>query len=67
MLFKNVNRSVFDLDIHLGEVFADDAEAEKNETADKKQERYNRCVAGHVDAEEKLLDNNHQQINYRAE
>ena len=71
MIFDNilcdVYRSVFCLDISPCDVFADYAEATKLNAAQKKNKHNDRCIAGHINAPEKLLNNNHNDIKNRKQ
>ena len=62
MLAFNVDRSAFELNVHLCKVFSDDPEAEKDKSAHNEKENDNSGVSGDVNSEAELLDDNEYHI-----
>ena len=54
----DINRSVFDLNINLGEVFADYAYAQKLKSAEKQNKCDDARIARNINTESESFDNN---------
>ena len=54
----NINGAVFDLNINLGEVFADYADAQKLESAEKQNKCDDARIARNINTESESFDNN---------
>ena len=62
MLALDIDGAVFQLYVHLCKIFSDDAEAEKDKSADDEKENDDCGITGDVDAEAKLLHDNEYHI-----
>ena len=67
MLAFDVDGAVFQLHVHLCEVFSDNAEAEKDKSANDEKENNDRGISGNIDAEAELLNDNEYHICHREE
>ena len=65
ILFFNIDRSVFELNVHFCKVFSDDAEAKEDHTAHKEEQNDDAGIAGDVNAEAELLYDGNDHINER--
>ena len=66
-VFGNIYRSAFGLNISSCDIFADDSDAAKLNAAEQKNQHNNRCIAGHCNFKEELLNNHHNKVDYRKQ
>ena len=67
VLFDDVEWTVFDFAEDFADVFAEDADEEHVETAEKEDGGHDGCVAGDIDGEEDATGDEDESVNYGGE
>lgn len=67
MLSFNIDRSVFQLNVHFCKVLSDNSQTKENKASDKQKQNYGRGITGNIYAEAKLLYDDGDHIKKRED